>query len=194
MNILVDKLPTEYKGLKIDTNFRSFILFELLMQDNSLTSEQKISFTLNLFFHNQELKTAKEIEKAIKGVLWFYTLGKSEEKETKSQKKKEAKEKTQKAIYSFEHDADDIFSAFWHDYKIDLNEIEYLHWWKFRPLFNGLNDENRICQIMGYRAIDLSKIEDKKQKEYYKKLKIKYALPDNRSVEEKEQEFANALW
>lgn len=194
MNILVDKLPTEYKGLKIDTNFRSFILFELLMQDNSLTSEQKISFTLNLFFHNQELKTAKEIEKAIKGVLWFYTLGKSEEQEIESKKIKKIEEKKQKAIYSYEYDANLIYSAFFSQYRLDLNEVDYLHWWKFKSLFEGLNDDNRICEIMSYRAIDLSKIEDKKQKEHYKKLKIKYALPDNRSVEEKEQEFANALW
>jgi hypothetical protein len=47
---------------------------------------------------------------------------------------------------------------------------------------------------MEYRAVDLSKIKDKDQKEHYKKLKIKYALPDNRTEEEKEQDFANALW
>ena len=42
MNLLIDKLPTDYEGLKIDTNFRSFILFELLMQDSSLKKEEKI--------------------------------------------------------------------------------------------------------------------------------------------------------
>lgn len=192
MNILVDKLPTEYKGLKIETNFRSFILFELLMQDKDLSSEEKINLTLNLFFHNQELKSVDEIKKALNGILWIYTLGKSEEKEDKN--KKEAREKKQKAIYSYEHDANLIYSAFLSQYRIDLNDIDYLHWWKFKSLFEGLNDENKICEIMGYRAVDLSKIEDKKQREHYRKLKNKFALPDNRSVEEKEQDFANALW
>lgn len=193
MNILVDKLPTEYKGLKIDTNFRSFILFELLMQDSEISKEEKIMLTLNLFFHGEEIKTIDEIKKAINTVLWFYTLGKSEEKED-NKKTKEAKEKKQKEIYSFEYDANLIYSAFLSQYNIDLNEIEYLHWWKFKSLFEGLNDNNRICEIMSYRAIDLSKIEDKKQREHYRKLKIKHALPDNRSAEEKEQEFADALW
>lgn len=191
MNILIDKLPCDYKGLKIDTNFRSFILFELLMQDNKLSNAEKIKLALNLFYKNKTFTNEKEIKKAIDGILWFYSLGKSEEE---NKNKKEVKEKKQKNIYSFEHDANDIFSAFWHDYKLDLNEIKYLHWWKFRPLFNNLNDENRICQIMGYRAVDLSKIEDKKQREHYQKLKNKFSLPDNRSVEEKEQDFANALW
>lgn len=192
MNILVDKLPTEYKGLKIETNFRSFILFELLMQDNDLSSEEKINLALNLFFHNQDFKSVDEIKKALNGILWIYTLGKSEEKENKN--KKEVREKKQKAIYSYEHDANLIYSAFLSQYGIDLNEIDYLHWWKFKSLFEGLNDDNRICEIMGYRAVDLSKIEDEKQREHYQKLKNKFALPDNRTEEEKEQDFANALW
>ena len=50
MNLLVDKLPTDYEGLKINTNFRSFILFELLMQDNKIKEQDKIILTLQLFF------------------------------------------------------------------------------------------------------------------------------------------------
>ena len=193
MNLLIDKLPTDYEGLKIDTNFRSFILFELLMQDSSLKKEEKIMLALNLFFEDKGFENAEEIKKAIKGILWFYTLGKSEDKK-EIKKKEKTVEKKQKAIYSFEYDANLIYSAFLSQYRLDLNEIEYLHWWKFKSLFEGLNDENKICEIMGYRAVDLSKIEDKKQKDHYRKLKNRYALPDNRSEEEKEQEFAEALW
>ena len=50
MNILVDKLPTDYEGLKINTNFRSFILFELLMQDREIEKEDKIALALDLFY------------------------------------------------------------------------------------------------------------------------------------------------
>ena len=50
MNILVDKLPTDYEGLKINTNFRSFILFELLMQDREIKKEDKLALALNLFY------------------------------------------------------------------------------------------------------------------------------------------------
>ena len=50
MNILIDKLPQEYEGLKINTNFRSFILFELLMKDHYLKEEEKVEITLNLFY------------------------------------------------------------------------------------------------------------------------------------------------
>ena len=192
MNILIDKLPNNYEGLKIDTNFRSFILFELLMQDGELSYEDKIKLSLNLFYKGIEFKNVNEVKKAINGILWFYTLGKNDDKNNKKTKKEENSK--QKAIYSYEYDANLIYSAFLSQYGLDLNEVDYLHWWKFKSLFEGLNDDNRICEIMGYRAIDLSKIKDKDQKDHYKKLKNKFALPDNRSEEEKEQDFADSLW
>ena len=46
---------------------------------------------------------------------------------------------------------------------------------------------------MSYRAIDLSKIKDKDMKKHYKKMKKLYALPDLRSEEEKENDFAEAF-
>lgn len=186
MNILIDKLPQEYEGLKINTNFRSFILFELLMQDNSLNEKERIALAINLFYE----ETPTDLKKAIKGILWFYSGG----KEKKKEKKQSVRNNTKKQIYSFEHDADLIYSAFLSQYNIDLNEVEYLHWWKFKSLFEGLNDENKICQYMSYRSMDISKIKDKDQKKHYRELQRKVALPDNRTDEEKEQDFANALW
>lgn len=184
MNLLIDKLPTDYEGLKINTNFRSFILFELLMQDNSLKEKDKILLTLKIFFDTPP----KDIKKAIEGVLWFYRCG---EKEKHSKSGGNGK---QKQIYSFEHDAKYIYSAFKTQYKIDLNEIDYLHWFKFKAMFEGLKSDNKICEIMGYRAIDLNQIKDKDEKKKYRKLQREFALPDNRTIEEKEQDFANSLW
>ena len=184
MNLLVDKLPTDYEGLKIDTNFRSFILFELLMQDNELKSEEKIYLAIKLFYE----EPPQDLKKAIEGILWFYRCG-EEEKVGKS-----GGESRKKQIYSYEYDAKLIYSAFLDQYGIDLNEIDELHWFKFKALFEGLKSENKICEIMGYRAIDISKIKDKEEKKKYRKLQREFALPDNRTIEEKEQDFANALW
>ena len=185
MNIILDKLPTEYEGLKIETNFRSFILFELLMQDRNINEKEKILLALNLFYK----ETPKDIKKAIEGILWFYSRGETSKKSGKNNEKS-----SKKNIYSFEHDASLIYSAFKHDYNLDLNEIIYLHWWKFKALFEGLNEENKICKYMEYRSIDLSKIKDKDEKKRYKKLKQLCALPDERTEEEKEKDFAEAFW
>lgn len=186
MNILIDKLPIEYEGLKINTNFRSFILFELLMQDNKIDKENKIALAINLFYD----EPPKDIKKAIDGILWFYTRGKN----VKQKSNEKGNNERQKRIYSFEHDTELIYTAFLDQYGVDLNDIDKLHWFKFKAMFEGLKSDNKICEIMGYRAINVSKIKDKEEQKRYKKLQREWALPDERTEEEKEQEFANYFW
>lgn len=152
------------------------------MQDNNIKSEEKIILALNLFY--DEVVDAK---KQIDDIVWFYLKGKD---------MKDNKTKTNKnqLIYSFEYDADFIFSAFYETYHgLDLNE-ENLHWWKFKAMFEGLSSKTKFVEIMGYRAIDLSKIKDSEEKKRYQKLKEIYQLPDMRTVEEKEADFSEALW
>jgi hypothetical protein len=187
MNILVDKLPTDYEGLKINTNFRSFILFELLMQDRNVDKEDKIALALDLFYD----EFPQDIKKAFDGILWFYTRGKDRKEQKNGEK---ADKNNKKKIYSFEHDADLIYTAFLDQYRLDLNDVDYLHWFKFKAMFEGLKAENKICEIMGYRAIDVGKIKDKEEKKRYKKLQREWALPDDRTEEEKERDFADAFW
>ena len=74
------------------------------------------------------------------------------------------------------------------DYRIDLNDVEFLHWWKFRALFTGLKPDNLICKIMDYRAADLSKLKGEERK-FYQKMQKQYALP----VPKAEQEKCNAI-
>ena len=191
MNLLVDNIDDLVKSrikIKINTDFRIGILFELLMQDNSLSNKAKLKQAIDLYYFNTS--EIQDIETAINDIIWFYGCGKKEEKT--SQKNKEEKEIKQ--IYSYEFDDELIYSAFKDQYNIDLQDIEYLHWWKFKALFNGLKKDNLIVEIMGYRAIDLSKIKDKEERKYYKALKKQYALPDMRTDEQKEMDFGKAFW
>ena len=61
-------------------------------------------------------------------------------------------------------------------------------------ILKSLNENTQFVKIMGYRAINLSKIKDKDLKANYRKMQKTYALPDMRSEEEKEADFANELW
>ncbi len=189
-NLILDKLPNfTPNGFKIRTDFRESIKFELLMQDEKINETDKVKLALNLYFYDIDIKNTEQLKKAINDMLWFYKCGKEEQEEKTSQK---ASGGYTKRIYSYEFDAEYIFSAFMEQYKIDLNK-EHLHWWKFKSLFNSLNEEVLFSKIMSYRAIDLSKIKDKDMKKYYKKMKKIYALPDLRSEEEKENDFAEAF-
>jgi hypothetical protein len=191
-NILLDELPQYTKsGLQIRTDFRESIKFELLMQDKNLSEEVKIMQALQLYYYDPEKIT--DIRKAIDEILWFYKCG----KETQENKGKEEGETTQeriKQIYSYEFDDEYIFSAFLEQYGIDLNEIEYMHWWKFKALFNSLSENTQFVKIMSYRNMNIAKIKDKEMKSHYKKMQELYKLPDMRTDEEKESDFANELW
>ena len=189
-NIILGKLPTHVPSkLKIRTDFRESIKFELLMQDKEIPDIEKIKMALNLYYY--EPSKIKDVNLAIKDILWFYKCGK--EKEEINVDEESNIKNRQKQIYSYEFDAEYIYSAFMEQYNIDLNSISYLHWWKFKALFNSLNENVLFSKIMGYRAMDLTKIKDKDMKKYYKKLKKLYALPDMRTEEEKENDFAEAF-
>lgn len=190
INLLLDNIDEVVKSrikINFDTNFRIGIAFEIMMQNPKYSMQAKTYQALKLFY--PEMNKIKDTKKAIDDIIWFYTCGKSEE-ET-SQKNRKGKNKQ---IYSYEFDNDLIYSAFKNQYNVDLEEIEYLHWWKFKAMFNGLKSDNRIVEIMGYRAMDLSKIKDKDMKKHYKQLQEEHKLPDMRSEEEKEEDFAEALW
>ena len=189
-NILLDKLPQYTKnGLKLRTDFRESIKFELLMQDNKIDEQTKILQTLKLYYY--DISKITDIKQAINDILWFYACGK---KEINVDNNEKGKTDNNKQIYSYEFDDEYIYSAFMEQYKIDLNSIKYLHWWKFKALTNSLNENTQFVKIMGYRSIDLSKIKDKDMKLNYKKLKKQYALPDMRTTEQKEADFGKAFW
>ena len=42
INMLIDELPKEINGIEINSDFRTSILFELLMQDNEFNNEEKV--------------------------------------------------------------------------------------------------------------------------------------------------------
>ena len=188
-NILLDKLSDiTPNGYKIKTSFKQGIKFELLMQDREVSKEERVMLALNIFYKDlKEITSAEEIEKRIEDIIWFYKCGKDEETSQEKGKNK------QKQIYSYEFDDGRIYSAFIQQYNIDLQK-EDLHWWQFKSLFENLTEETQIVQVMSYRAMDISKIKNKKEKKKYKELQELYKLPDMRSEEEKENDFADALW
>lgn len=190
MNILVDELDTIVKekigNTKINTDFRISILFELLMQDKTVSKKEKILQSLQLYY--PDLDKIKDFNKAIQDMLWFYRCG----KELANSKENNNVERN-KQIYSYEFDDDKIYSAFMEQYNIDLQDIEYLHWWKFKALFNALSENTQFVKIMGYRAMNVNEIKDKKMKKQYRKLQKMYALPDMRTEEEKEYDFGEAF-
>lgn len=199
MSLLLDKLSTILQkrigDIEFNTDFRIGILFEMLMQDDNIKKEAKVIQAIKLYYPHPE--KIKDIEKAYNDIIWFYTCGKSDFDKTNNDKKtikQPIKQQREDKIYDYEYDDGYIYSAFIQQYGIDLQDIDYLHWWKFKSMFNSLNQDTKIVEIMGYRAIDLGKIKDKEEKARYKKLKKIYRLPDMRTEAQKEADFGSAFW
>ena len=188
MNILVDLVPTtvniDNKEYEINSDFRTSILFELLMQDGTIEEDDKILMALQLYYPD----IPENIKKAIEQMLWFYRCGKDV-----SSSKGNGKSKGVTQIYSFEYDDDYIYSAFLDQYNVDLQDIEYLHWWKFKAMFKALKDDNMIVKIMGYRSMDLSKVKDKEQKAYYRRMQKLYEIPISKDEQNKLDDITIAL-
>ncbi|MDC0803483.1 bacteriophage Gp15 family protein [Clostridium paraputrificum] len=188
MNILIDLVPTtvniDNKEYEINSDFRTSILFELLMQDGTIEEDDKILMALQLYYPD----IPENIKKAIEQMLWFYRCGKDV-----SSSKGNGKSKGVTQIYSFEYDDDYIYSAFLDQYNIDLQDIEYLHWWKFKAMFKALKDDNMIVKIMGYRSMDLSKVKDKEQKAYYRRMQKLYEIPISKDEQNKLDDITIAL-
>lgn len=176
MNILTDLLPesvwigdVEYP---IDTDFRTSIKVAALFEDPSLEEWEKTAQTLELYFGG----IPSDVETAVEAALAFFECDREVHGEG-----------SKNAVLSFEYDAPYIFAAFFEQYHIDLTEVAYMHWWKFKALFDSLNAHTKIMEIVSYRATD-TKGMSKEEKRQIDKLKKMYRLPsphDRMSDEDK---------
>lgn len=196
-NLLIDELPQKVKigGTERDINshFRTAILFEILMDDDTVSDSEKGLRALKLFYPELP-KTEKEVSDAVQQMLWFYRCGK-EPNEYMRQKEKKIQEtgQTESRIYDFNYDDDYIYAAFIQQYGINLNAIEYMHWWEFRALFKSLTNQTEFVKIMEYRGMEISSDMSDKEKSFYKKMKSVYALPVPKEESERMDAIVEAL-
>lgn len=194
MNILLDLLPETVEigdvEYQINTDFRISILFELMMQDSSLSDEEKMQEAVKLYYP----EIPHDLKEAVEKLIWFYRCGKVEKakKNTASQEEEDI-DTQERLVYSFEYDDRYIYAAFLSDYGIDLQDIEDLHWWKFRAMFLALNDNCEFKKIMGYRSMKITSKMSKEQRAFYEKMQRVHALPISDDEQEKYDAITKAL-
>lgn len=155
-------------------NFAKEMMKEIEINEKDAIVNAKYYDALKIFYKDN---IPDDLEEAMEKMLWFYSCGKEEI----------SKQKTKKKVISFEHDFDYINAGFMQDYKIDLLEVDFLHWWKFMSLFSALHDDCKICEIIGYRGAELKNF-DKEQRKRIREMQKIYALPDDISKEEKKRQ------
>ena len=177
MNLFYEDLPVTIQvceeAIPIVTDFREYIKLLDMLKDDDVSEKEKVLF-LNEYF----LKEVSDIEEGINSISNFVSM-KSLEKDCSEQEdfEEEDKQKAEKPLFSFSVDFPYILSGFLRDYGIDLLSIKYLHWWKFRMLFDGLSEDTEIKQRIMYRSIDLSSIKDREERKRIQKIQRSIQLP-----------------
>ena len=145
----------------IRTDYRIFINFESKMSSDNKTDI--IGETLERFYPDlSDIARRDFLTEAINQFIWFYKCGQLEDyqegRTTKHQKKA-----TQ--IYNYKYDAQMICGAY-ALYGYDLHK--YMHWWKFKEIWNALPSDCEYVKIKSYRAYDGDDKDQIELREFYK--------------------------
>lgn len=178
-NVLLDKLPTEYEGFPIDSDFQTGIQLWQILEDETLSQYEKDEICRELLFLDKDEEGnpigLPDIGVAIKGVQWFLS----------EWYKDRADGEDNSRVMDYDIDQWRIYSAFRTQYGVNLN-TDKLHFWEFMGLLNTLN-ECAFTRIVGIRQRELSKNMSQDERKALKKAKERYALTaeeDNSDVEE----------
>lgn len=176
MNFFYEELPNtvNVKGenIKVITDFREYIRLLDMLKDQELDALQKFAIIQQYF-----LDDVVADEEAISALSRFITMDTNCVEVAKTGDCGRPQEKPKKNLFSYSIDYPYILSGFLRDYGIDLIDIKYMHWWKFRMLFDGLSDDTEIKQRIMYRSVDLSEIKDKEERKRIKKIQKSIQLP-----------------
>lgn len=176
MNILFQKFPqtvtVDGREYAIVTDFREWIKMHELLMEIDMFTPRVLEILLGWYLDD----VPEDIEGAIRALEGFLCL---EGMQDELRNEEENDEKGPgKPVFSYSQDAVFIYSAFREIYGIDLGEIEYMHWWKFRALFDGLPADTEIKQRIYYRSLDLKKIKDKDEKKRVQKVQRRIAIKE----------------
>lgn len=177
MNILLEKLPTaveiDGREYELNTDFRTCLNIILAFEDTELTDYEKRIVMLGLLYK----EVPDNIREAIRLGVKFLNCGEED--------KQEASNAETKRVFSFNKDAKYIYTAIKQTHDVDLESIEYLHWWKFYYMFLDINEDCFFSRILYYRNQRNHGKLTKEEREYCAKIHDILELPHTETSEEK---------
>lgn len=194
MSIITETSPKSViigrSEVPVSWDFRSLMQIESMLLDQSVEGKVRV-YNVLVWFYGQErtdryiLRSPALLNEAVERLLWFYRCGEDE-----VVRKKAIREP--KRVYDFTTDAKLIYAAFLTQYHIDLGAVKHMHWWKFRSLFEALKGTT-FNEVMRCRAVKVNAKTPKDQKEYYRRMKELYPLPDSKRAGRENDALVEAL-
>ena len=189
--LLMGTLPESFliggKEYDISSDFRDIVELEGILSSEELTDAERGEQALHLFYGC----IPHAVEEAVEKLCWFMQCG--EINRPQKARRRSQGEGVHKAAYSFIHDAGLIYAAFMQQYGIDLHDVEYLHWWKFKAMFESLGKDTLIKEVMHCRVVEIDSKMPQDQKDYLNDMKQRYALPLPDGIEKQLSDLEAAL-
>lgn len=179
-NVLLDRLPTEYKGYPINSDFRIGIQIFQALSDSSLSDMEKVYKSCELLFDVDGTEQFPDMETMKDGIHWFLAEWYTDKPVNGS--KKERKD--------MDYDVDQwrIFSAFLTQFGVNLNTAD-MHFWVFMGLLSTL-EECAFTRVVDIRAKKIDPKMKPSDKKALKEVKERYSLENEEDEQLTAQEQA----
>lgn len=178
INALYEPFPEEIRIGKtvypIVTDFREWFRFADMLADEELTKKEKLYLMVDWLLKTPETITSE----LVSAVFTFYNAKalKYDPLEVDDEEERAAHPK-HPPVFSWKYDATFIIGDFQRYYGIDLLSVDYMHWWKFRCLFDALPDDSQCQKRISYRSADLSQIKSETERRKIARIQQMIALP-----------------
>ena len=191
-NLLIDELPSTVEvdgsSFLINTDFRYGLLFNQLISDEEISSEQKVIQALKIGYKD---KIPDNLLEGFKAIMSFYSCldldnrSIEEVEDISKEEEDDEGEEDQGTVFDYIKDRMLIYSTFYQVYHIDLIETD-MHWYKFIVLLRSLFDENNLTKVLQFRAMKIDSKLTPEMKKYYTKMKQHYSI-DKHTKKEKDE-------
>ena len=162
INVMLDPLPVEWNGYKVNTDFRIGIQIYILQYDKDLNKFEKIAIIEELLFGDRE--HPEDIQNCLEWYLngWYHdnTSG----------------EYDRRRLVDYDIDQWRIYADFLKIYGIDLAVVD-MHWWKFNGLlWNMPYKQSSFMEVIDIRKKTVKGKMSADEREAIKKAKKIYDL------------------
>lgn len=181
MNILYQNFPEtveiDGKQYKVVTDFREWIKLHELLSEVEVFTPGILAMILEWYIE----EIPEDICAAILALERFLAAeGLWDNESDMEDEYKGDGDRPGKPVFSFSQDAVFVYSAFREVYGIDLEEIKYMHWWKFKSLFDGLPADTEIKERIYYRGIDPKTVKDKEERKRIQRIQKRIAIKEKK--------------
>ncbi len=186
MNVLTDKFPTKIrindKIYDINADFRNCLKIITAFEDEDLCASDRYEVLIRLLYKDFHIISTNDVAEAIKLGIKFLDCGEDPPDGP-----------APKRVYSFEKDGKFIYSAIKQTHQIDLEQIDFLHWWKFVFLFSDINSDCAFANIVHLRDKRNRGKLSKEERAIYNRSREILDLNYNREPTEDERDFMRRL-